>query len=57
MTGNTQSYPTTYNRMLEVAQEEFQAFERKESEFRKKLREERAAELPLPLAIRSELLN
>ena len=49
MTGNIQSEPTPRDRFLEAARKEFAAFERKENEFRKKLREERAAELQLPV--------
>jgi hypothetical protein len=37
------------NDLLAAAQEEMVKFERKESEFRRKDREERAAELHLPL--------
>ncbi|WP_199198390.1 hypothetical protein [Bradyrhizobium sp. MOS002] len=37
------------NRLLEVANQELARFERQESEFRKKDRKERAAELKLPL--------
>lgn len=37
------------NRLLEEARKEFFEFERRENEFRKKDREERAAELRLPL--------
>jgi hypothetical protein len=40
---------TRRNRLLEAAQQEMIKFERKENEFRKKDREERAAELRLPL--------
>lgn len=37
------------DRLLEAARKELAGFERRESEFRKKDREERAAELRLPL--------
>lgn len=47
MTGYTQ--PARRDRALQSAQEELLKFERKEKEFRKKDREERAAELNLPL--------
>ncbi|WP_143197881.1 MULTISPECIES: hypothetical protein [unclassified Bradyrhizobium] len=47
MTENT--HPDRRNLLLEAAQEEMVKFERKENEFRKKDREERAAELHLPL--------
>jgi hypothetical protein len=40
----------TTRALLEAAQKELAAFERKENEFRKKLRKERAAELRLPSA-------
>ncbi|MGY3074477.1 hypothetical protein ACVWZZ_000848 [Bradyrhizobium sp. LM6.10] len=40
---------TRHNPLLEAAREEMIKFERKENEFRKKDREERAAELRLPL--------
>lgn len=50
MTENTQHNVARRNHLLEAAQEEMVKFERKENEFRKKDREERAAELRLPLA-------
>jgi hypothetical protein len=37
------------DRLLEAARKEFAEFERRENEFRKKDREERAAELRLPV--------
>jgi hypothetical protein len=40
---------TRHNPLLEAMREEMIKFERKENEFRKKDREERAAELRLPL--------
>ena len=49
MTENTHHDTTRRNPLLEAAQEEMSKFERKENEFRKKDREERAAELHLPL--------
>ena len=49
MTENTHHDTTRRNPLLEAAQEEMSKFERKENEFRKKDREERAAELQLPL--------
>lgn len=49
MTENTQHHATRRNHLLEVALEEMIKFERRENEFRKKDREERAAELRLPL--------
>lgn len=48
MTGHAQLAITPRDRFLEAAQKELDAFERKESEFRRKLREERAAQLGLP---------
>lgn len=50
MTENTQHDVIRRNPLLEAAQEEMRKFERRENEFRKKDREERAAELQLPLA-------
>ncbi|OPY95175.1 hypothetical protein A5906_09655 [Bradyrhizobium sacchari] len=49
MTENTQHDAIRRNHLLEAAQEEMVKFERKENEFRKKDRAERAAELHLPL--------
>jgi hypothetical protein len=49
MAENTHHETTRRNPLLEAAQEEMSKFERKENEFRKKDREERAAELRLPL--------
>lgn len=49
MTENTHQDTIRRNRLLETAQEEMVKFERKENEFRKKDRAERAAELHLPL--------
>jgi hypothetical protein len=49
MTGDTQQSADRRNSLLEALQREFSDFERKEGEFRKKDREERAAELRLPL--------
>jgi hypothetical protein len=49
MTNNTHHDTSRRNPLLEAAQEEMRKFERKENEFRKKDREERAAELHLPL--------
>ncbi|WOH48194.1 hypothetical protein [Bradyrhizobium sp. sBnM-33] len=50
MTNADRLEPTPRERFLEAAQKELAAFERKENEFRKKLRKERAAELRLPSA-------
>ncbi|SFM52013.1 hypothetical protein SAMN05216573_102259 [Bradyrhizobium sp. Rc3b] len=49
MTDNTQYDDAKRNRLLEAAQQEMIKFERKENEFRKRDRAERAAELQLPL--------
>lgn len=49
MTDNTHHDTTRRTPLLEAVQEELSKFERKENEFRKKDREERAAELRLPL--------
>jgi hypothetical protein len=48
MTGHTQLAITPRDRFLEAAQKELTAFERREREFSKKEREERAAELRIP---------
>jgi hypothetical protein len=44
---------TPRDRFLEAVKKELAAFERKESEFRKKLRQERAAQLQLPANVTS----
>ena len=49
MTDNTHHDTIRRIPLLEAAREEMSKFERKENEFRKKDREERAAELRLPL--------
>lgn len=49
MTENTQHGAARRNSLLEAALEEMAKFERKEIEFRKKDRAERAADLRLPL--------
>ncbi|WP_426608965.1 hypothetical protein [Bradyrhizobium sp. McL0616] len=49
MTERTQQNADGRNRMLDAALKELARFERLESEFRKRDREERAAELRLPL--------
>jgi hypothetical protein len=49
MTERTQPVMTPRDRLLEAAKEELTNFERRENEFRKKDRQERAAELRLPL--------
>jgi hypothetical protein len=48
MTGHTQLVVTPRDRFLEAAQKELAAFERREREFSKKERQERAAELQIP---------
>jgi len=49
MTEDTHQDANRRNQLLEAAFEEMLKFERRESEFRKKDREERAADLHLPL--------
>jgi len=49
MTEDKHRETTRRNPMLEAAHEEMVKFERKENEFRRKDREERASELHLPL--------
>lgn len=49
MTEDTHHTTIRRNHLLEAAREEMVKFERKENEFRKRDREERAAELHLPL--------
>jgi hypothetical protein len=49
MTEHTQLAITPRDRLLEAAQKEMIAFERREREFLKRDREERAARLQLPL--------
>ena len=49
MTGHTQLAITPRDRFLEAAQKELIAFERREREFLKRDREERAAKLQIPL--------
>ncbi|GLR88693.1 hypothetical protein [Bradyrhizobium iriomotense] len=49
MTENAQQSAERRSRLLQAALKEMVEFERKENEFRKKDREERAAELRLPL--------
>jgi hypothetical protein len=48
MTGHTQLAVTPRDRFLQAAQQELAAFERREREFSKKERQERAAELQIP---------
>jgi hypothetical protein len=48
MTEHSQSLQTSRERFLEAAHRELAAFERRESEFRKNVRNERAAQLNLP---------
>lgn len=49
MTENTQQTAAQRNRLLETVRQELSKFERKEQEFRRKDRQERAEELRLPL--------
>ncbi|GMO14944.1 hypothetical protein [Bradyrhizobium sp. TM233] len=49
MTENTQRDAIRRKPLLEAAHEEMMKFERQENEFRKRDRDERAAELQLPL--------
>ncbi|MGY4623456.1 hypothetical protein [Bradyrhizobium sp. USDA 4486] len=51
MTENTHHDATRRNHLLEAALEEMAKFERRENEFRRKDREERAAELRLPIKV------
>ena len=48
MVGHTQLGMTARDRFLEAARKELDAFERREREFSKKERHERAAELQIP---------
>ena len=48
MTGPTQLAAAPRDRFLEAAQKELIAFERREREFRRKEKQERAAQLQLP---------
>ncbi|MET4384381.1 hypothetical protein ABIB73_000116 [Bradyrhizobium sp. F1.4.3] len=52
MTERTQLAIAPRDRTLEAAKKELADFERRENEFRKKDREERAAELRLPLEVK-----
>lgn len=49
MTGHTQLAITPRDRFLDAAQKELMEFERREREFSKKEKQERAAELQIPL--------
>jgi hypothetical protein len=49
MTKHAQPPMTKYEQFLQQANEQMLAFERRESEFRKQDREERAAQLHLPI--------
>ena len=49
MAGHTQLAITPRDRFLQAAEKELVAFERREREFQKKDREERAARLQIPL--------
>jgi hypothetical protein len=56
MTEHTQLQSTLRERFLDAAQKELAAFERRESEFRKMVRKERAEQLRLP-AVKVRLLQ
>ena len=49
MAGHTQLAITPRDRFLQAAEKELVAFERREREFQKKDREERAAKMQIPL--------
>jgi hypothetical protein len=55
MTEHTQLAITPRDRFLEAAQKELIAFERREREFTKRQKKERAAELQLPVDFKNEL--
>ena len=55
MAGSNQLAETPRDSFLEAAQKELIAFERKEREFRRKAKQERAAELRLPIPGESSL--
>ena len=55
MTGHAQLAVTPRDRFLEAAQNELIAFERREREFNRKEKQERAAQLQLPAEERSLL--
>jgi hypothetical protein len=48
MSGRAEKALTARERFMQVAQEEMAAFERRELEFQRKDRQERAARLPFP---------
>jgi hypothetical protein len=50
MSGHTQLAMTPRDSLMKLAQQEMSAFERREAEFRKKEREQRASELQLPVS-------
>jgi hypothetical protein len=51
MTDRTQIAMTPRERFMQLAQEQMLEFERREAEFRKKERKERAVELHMPLSV------
>jgi hypothetical protein len=53
MTGHTQLAITPRDRFFEAAQKELIAFERREREFTRRQKKERAAELQLPVAFKN----
>jgi hypothetical protein len=48
MSGHTQLAMTARDTLMQMAQQEMSAFERREAEFRRKEREQRASELHMP---------
>lgn len=57
MTDDTMLAETPRQQFMEVAQQEMIAFERKEREFRRQAKQERAAALGLPIAGRETPAN
>lgn len=57
MTDDTMLAETPRQQFMEVAQQEMVAFERKERELRRQAKQERAAALGLPIAVRETLKN
>lgn len=57
MTDDTMLAETPRQQFMEVAQQEMVAFERKERELRRQAKQERAAALGLPIAVRETLTN
>jgi hypothetical protein len=57
MTESIETSSKPRDKFLYAAEQELVAFERREREFRKKLKRERAAELPMPLIKQALLRN